>query len=41
MNAAQMVTMVYGPATASPPPNSKVVKIETTEEMLERRRQRT
>jgi phosphopantothenoylcysteine decarboxylase/phosphopantothenate--cysteine ligase len=28
------VTMIYGPATTSPPPNSKVIKIETTEEML-------
>jgi len=28
------VTLVYGPATAPPPPNAKVIKIETTEEML-------
>jgi len=26
---------VYGPATAPPPPNAKVVKIETTEQMLD------
>ncbi|OGD61332.1 hypothetical protein A3K78_01470 [Candidatus Bathyarchaeota archaeon RBG_13_52_12] len=30
-----MVTMIYGPATVPPPPNSKVIKIETTEEMLD------
>ncbi len=28
------VTLVYGPATAPPPPNAKVVKIETTEQMF-------
>jgi phosphopantothenoylcysteine decarboxylase/phosphopantothenate--cysteine ligase len=28
------VTLVYGPATAPPPPNAKVIQIETTEEML-------
>ncbi len=28
------VTLVYGPTTASPPAEAKVVKIETTEEML-------
>jgi phosphopantothenoylcysteine decarboxylase/phosphopantothenate--cysteine ligase len=28
------VTLVYGPCTTLPPPNAKVVKIETTEEML-------
>jgi phosphopantothenoylcysteine decarboxylase/phosphopantothenate--cysteine ligase len=28
------VTLVYGPATALPPPNANVIKIETTEEML-------
>jgi phosphopantothenoylcysteine decarboxylase/phosphopantothenate--cysteine ligase len=30
-----IVTMIYGPAIVQPPPNSKVVKIETTEEMLD------
>jgi len=29
------VTLIYGPATAQPPPNAKVVNIETTEEMLD------
>lgn len=30
-----IVTMIFGPATVSPPSNAKVVKIETTEEMLD------
>ena len=30
-----MVTVIYGPAIVPPPSNSKVVKIETTEEMLD------
>ncbi len=30
-----IVTIVYGPATVPPPLNAKVVKIETTEEMLD------
>ena len=29
------VSLVYGPATAPPPPNAKIVNVETTEEMLE------
>ena len=29
------VTLVYGPGTASPPPGADVVRVETTEEMLE------
>lgn len=29
------VTLIYGPATTPPPPNAKVVNIETTEEMLD------
>jgi phosphopantothenoylcysteine decarboxylase/phosphopantothenate--cysteine ligase len=28
------VAIIYGPATAPPPPGAKVVKVETTEEML-------
>ena len=28
------VTLIYGPGTALPPPNANVIKIETTEEML-------
>jgi phosphopantothenoylcysteine decarboxylase/phosphopantothenate--cysteine ligase len=30
-----IVTIVYGSATVPPPPNAKVIKIETTEEMLD------
>lgn len=35
MERGAEVTLVYGPATAPPPPNAKVIKIETTEEMLD------
>jgi phosphopantothenoylcysteine decarboxylase/phosphopantothenate--cysteine ligase len=35
MERGAEVTLVYGPATEPPPPNAKVVKIETTEEMLD------
>ncbi|MDP2900440.1 MAG: bifunctional phosphopantothenoylcysteine decarboxylase/phosphopantothenate--cysteine ligase CoaBC [Candidatus Bathyarchaeota archaeon] len=35
MGRGAEVTLVYGPATAPPPPNAKVIKIETTEEMLD------
>lgn len=29
------ITLIYGPGTADPPPGAKVVRVETTEEMLE------
>jgi len=29
------VTLVYGPGTAAPPPDADVIRVETTEEMLE------
>jgi len=35
MERGAEVTLVYGPTTTSPPPKAKVLKIETTEEMLD------
>jgi len=35
LNRGASVTMVYGPGTARPPPGAKVVRVNTTEEMLD------